>query len=65
VLISKNNKGEVTGYLETYISDKEIVRVSAHGPFTTITTAPKSTGLPVTKNFFGKPILLVDPSNKK
>jgi hypothetical protein len=65
VLISKNNKGEVTGYLETYINDKEIVLVSVHGPFTTITTTPKSSGLPVTKTFFGKPVLPTNPSHNK
>jgi hypothetical protein len=58
MLISKNNSGEVRGYSETYISTKEIVQVNVHGNITTITTTPKSGGgLPVSKTFFGKPIL--------
>ena len=31
MLISKNNRGEVTGWRETYISDSEVVEVGGIG----------------------------------
>jgi len=65
MVLSKDNKGNIIGFIETYVSNQEIVQVNAHGNFTTITTVPKSGGLPCTKTFFGKPILPSDPSIKK
>ncbi len=57
MIISKNNKGEVTGYLETYLGEKETVTVSVIGNINTIATRVKTTGKVESKTFFGKPLL--------
>ena len=54
MLVSKDNKGNVTGWLETYFSNKEIVTVSVNGNINTITTQDRTTGKTETKTFFGK-----------
>jgi hypothetical protein len=54
MLISKDNKGNVTGWLETYFSNNEIVTVSVNGMINTITTQDRTTGKFETKTFFGK-----------
>jgi hypothetical protein len=38
MLISKNNRGEVTGWRETYISEHEIVEVAVNGNINQVTT---------------------------
>jgi hypothetical protein len=63
VLISKNNKGEVTGWRETYISDHEIVEVAVNGNINQITTRDRRTGKVETKTFVGKPLLPSDFSS--
>ena len=60
MLISKNNRGEVTGWRETYTSDSEIVEVSVNGNINMITTRDRRTGKVETKTFFGKPLLPSD-----
>jgi hypothetical protein len=54
MLVSKGSKGNVTGWLETYLSNKEIVTVSVNGNINTITTQDRTTGKFETKTFFGK-----------
>jgi hypothetical protein len=62
MIISKNNKGEVTGYMETYLGEKENVTVSVIGNISTIATRDKTTGKVESKTFFGKPLLPASPS---
>ena len=57
MLIMRNNRGEVTGWRETYISEREIVEVSVNGNINTIMTQDRKTGKVETKTFFGKPLL--------
>jgi hypothetical protein len=57
MLTMKNSKGEVTGWRETYISEREIVEVSVNGNINQITTRDRKTGKVETKTFFGTPLL--------
>ena len=57
MLTMKNSKGEVTGWRETYISEREIVEVSVNGNINQITTRDRKTGKVGTKTFFGTPLL--------
>jgi hypothetical protein len=60
MLISKDNKGSkgnIVGWRETYISDREIVNVSVSGNITSISTQDRTTGKVESKTFFGKPLL--------
>jgi hypothetical protein len=63
MLIMKNNKGEVTGWRETYISEREIVEVAVNGNINQITTRDRRTGKAETKTFIGKPLLPSDFSS--
>ena len=63
MLISKNNKGEVTGWRETYISEREIVEVAVNGNINQITTRDRRTGKVETKTSVGKPLLPSDFSS--
>ena len=65
MIISKNNKGEVIGYTETYIGPQENVTVSVNGNTTSISSFNRTTGKSDVKTFFGKPILPTDPASKK
>jgi hypothetical protein len=57
MLISKDNKGNIIGWRETYISKDEIVDVSVIGNINTISTRDRATGKVESKTFFGKPLL--------
>jgi hypothetical protein len=57
MLISKDNSGRITGWRETYVSEREIVDVSVNGNINTIMTRDRTTGKVETKTFFGKPLL--------
>jgi len=57
MLISKDNSGNVISWMETYVSDRQIVNVNAGRNFTTISTQDKKTGAVKTETFFGKPLL--------
>ena len=55
--ISRNNKGEVTGWQETYISSGKVTTVSVNHNFTTITTQDQNTGTVKSETFFGTPLM--------
>lgn len=57
MIITKNGKGNIVGWRETYVSDREIVNVSVIGNISTISTRDKKTGKIDSKTFFGKPAL--------
>lgn len=57
MIISKDNQGNIIGWRETYISDREIVNVSVNGNINTISTQDRTTGKAESKTFFGKPLL--------
>jgi hypothetical protein len=57
MLISKDNNGNIVGWRETYISDREIVHVSVNGNINTISTQDRTTGKVESKTFFGKALL--------
>lgn len=55
--ISRNNKGEVTGWLETYYSPGKLTTVSVNGNITTISTQNQTTGAVKSETYFGTPLL--------
>jgi hypothetical protein len=57
MIISKDNKGKIIGWRETYFSKDEIVDVSVIGNINTVNTRDKATGKVESKTFFGKPLL--------
>lgn len=57
MLISKDNKGSITGWRETYISEREVVDVSVIGNINTAMTRDRTTGRVETRTVFGKPLL--------
>jgi hypothetical protein len=65
MLITKNNRGQLIGWRETYFSKDESVDVSVHRNVSTITTRDRTTGEVDSRTFFGKPLLPSDSSNGK
>lgn len=65
MIVTKNNKGEVVGWRETYVSKDEVVDVSVHGTVSTIMTRDRTTGKVDAKTFFGKPLLPSDSTGDK
>lgn len=57
MLISKNNKGEVTGWMETYISSGKVTIVSVNHNISTISTQDQKTGAVESKTYFGTPLM--------
>jgi len=57
MIISRDHKGNIIGWRETYFSTDEIVNVSVNGNINTIATQNKTTGKVESKTFFGKPLL--------
>lgn len=62
MLISKDNDGKVIGWMETYVSENQVVIVNASRNFTTVSTRDKKTGAVKSETFFGKP--LMPPGNR-
>jgi hypothetical protein len=65
MIVTKNNKGEVLGWRETYFSKGESVDVSVHRNVSTITTRDKTTGKVDSKTFIGRTPLTSDFDGKK
>jgi hypothetical protein len=65
MLISKDNKGKVIGWRETYFAKDETVDVSVVGNISTITTRDRSRGKVDSKTFVGRPLMPSDFSNGK
>lgn len=57
MIISRDNNGRISGWQETYISDREVVNVSVVGNINTISTQDRTTGKVESKTFFGKPLV--------
>ncbi len=57
MLISRDNSGNIIGWLETYYSDRETVTVHVHRNFSTIAKHDRKTGKVESKTFYGKPLL--------
>lgn len=57
MLISKDNSGRITGWLETYYGDNETVTVAVNGNINSVMIRDRTTGRVECKNFFGKPLL--------
>ena len=57
MIISKDSKGNIIGWRETYVSKDEIVDVSVGGNINTINTRDRATGKVESRTFFGKPLL--------
>ncbi len=51
---TKNGKGEIVGWRETYISNGEIVTVSSAGNMSTISKRNRTTGKVETKTSYGR-----------
>jgi hypothetical protein len=62
MLITKDNRGQLIGWRETYQSKDESVDVSVQRNVTTVTTRDWNTGKIDSKTFFGKPLLPSDAS---
>lgn len=57
MLISKDNSGNVIGWMETYFSDNKTVTVNVSRNFTTISTQDTTAGKVKSETFFGTPPL--------
>lgn len=66
MIIGRDSEGRVTGWLETYISEREIVDVQVNGNITNVISPDRTTGKVDSKTFFGKPPLpgAFEPSKK-
>jgi hypothetical protein len=62
MLISRDNKGKVIGWRETYFAKDETIDVSVVGNISTITTRDRNTGKVGSKTFVGRPLLPSDVS---
>lgn len=60
MLVSKDNSGNVIGWMETYFGDNRTVTVNVHRNFTTILTQDRTTGQVKSETFVGKPPLPSD-----
>ena len=65
MLITKNNRGQLIGWSETYFSKDESVDVSVHRNVSTITTRDRATGKVDSKTFIGRTPLTSDFDGKK
>jgi len=54
MIISKDNDGKTTGFIETLISNERVVTVNATPSITTVTTRDRETGKVKTETFYGK-----------
>lgn len=57
MIVHKDGKGNIVGWRETYISDREIVDVSVIGNINTIATQDRKTGAVESRTFFGQLLL--------
>lgn len=57
MLISKDNSGRITGWMETYFGNNETVTVSVNGSINNVMIQDRMTGKVESKTFFGKPLL--------
>ncbi len=57
MLVSRDNGGNVIGWMETYFGDNRTVTVNVSPNFTTILTQDRTTGQVKSETFVGKPPL--------
>jgi len=65
MLITKDNRGQLIGWRETYQSKDESVDVSVQRNVTTVTTRDRNTGKVDSKTFIGRTPLTSDFDGKK
>ena len=64
MVVSKDNRGRIIGWRETYQSKDESVDISVHHNVSTITTRDRNTGKVDSKTFIGRTPLASDFDRK-